>query len=94
MRFDLIIPYKLKDEIKKNHKIRWDAENKNWFIEVKNKGDLPEELTKYLEEWVDIEYDRKDEFKEKFTSLSWSPIQKKWRCSAEDFIKIEKYINE
>lgn len=86
MRFDLSIPYNLKDELKKEG-IKWDMKNKTWFIE---KDEIPEKLQKYVSMDIFVDFDEKDIYKQTFRSMSWNPLIKKWKVSKEDFEKIMK----
>lgn len=86
-RHNLAIEYSMKDKIKEKHPIKFDFEQKLWFYE----GDLPEDLMKYRQMSVDIKYDDRDEYKAKFKSLFWDRSEKSWKCSTEDFEKIEIY---
>ncbi len=69
-RYNLCIPYSEKDEVKKNHKIRFDPVKKLWFI-LSNEP-LPEDLNKYKQTYVDIAYEDKDLMKTRFKSLRYS----------------------
>ena len=88
-RYNLAISFFLKDKVKKSHPIEFDKELKTWYIECE--GELPEDLQKYREKFVDISYEDRNEYKAQFNSLRWDRIEKSWKCSAEEFDKIELY---
>lgn len=87
-RCDLCIPFAEKDEVKKNHKIRYDPEKKLWYILCN--AELPEDLKKYKKVYVDVAYDDKDIMKKKYQSLKFDFDEKSWYCSLEDFMKMGK----
>ena len=86
---NLAIPFSLKDEVKKSHPIKFDGGLKTWYIEYPDK--LPDDLVKYIETYVDVQYEEREEYKAKFKSLQWDGQAKSWKCSREDAEKIEAY---
>jgi len=62
----LLIPYELKDGLKKTYKIKWDAKQKLWYANKMEEG-----LNKYKIVPMDISYDDKDFFKTKLKSMKW-----------------------
>ena len=80
----LLVPFDLKDELKKEG-IKWDAEKKLWYC-LK----ITETLKPYVGFFVDVEYDEKDEMKEKYKSLKWNGALKSWLVLGEDFEKMKK----
>jgi hypothetical protein len=85
-RYNLCIPYALKDELKNSHKLKFDMDKKIWYI--LSNDDLPEDLKKYKQMFVDIDYDDKDIMKKKYKSLRFDFLEKSWYCSLEDFLKM------
>ena len=56
---------------------KWDPQLKKWYFE----GDkLKDELEQYEETVVDIAYEDKDEYKEKY-SIKWDAVNKNWITS-------------
>lgn len=88
-RYNLAISFFLKDMVKKSHPIEFDKELKTWFLEIDD--ELPEDLEKYREMFVDISYEERNEYKAQFNSLRWDRNEKSWKCSKEDFEKIDTY---
>ena len=88
-RHNLTIAYLLKDEIKQKHPIKFDGEARTWYINCQ--GNLPDDLVKYAETFVDVKYEEREEYKLKFDSLQWDKHAKSWKCSAEDADNIESY---
>ena len=62
----LLIPYELKDELKKTEKIFWNTDKKLWCCNKLTKG-----LKDYDLKFVDIDYTEKDEWKLKLKSMKW-----------------------
>ena len=83
----LLIPFELKDDLKKTYKIKWDAKLKLWFVDKMEEG-----LNKYKIVPMDIRYDDKDFYKSKLKSLKWDAAKRNWICSVEDSMKL-KNIN-
>lgn len=81
----LLVPFDLKDELKKTEKISWDADKKLWYC-LK----ITEALKRYVAFFVDVEYDEKDEMKAKYKSLRWNSSLKSWLVNEEDFQKMKK----
>ena len=79
----LSIPFELKDEIKKSHKIKWDAQKKSWYADKMEEG-----LKKYKTVSVDIPYDEKDQYKSIIKTMKWDASNKTWTCSLEDSLKV------
>lgn len=93
-RINLVIPFSLKNQVKEQHpKIRWDMNKKTWFYNNEN-NDMPEDLKKYTEMSVKIKYEDREEYKNLFNSLKWCQEEKTWKCSFDDFLKIQKYRGE
>ena len=59
---------------------------KNYGIVLK----LQKKLKPYVDFFVDVEYDEKDEMKEKYKSLRWNRTFKSWLVVEEDFEKMKK----
>eukprot|EP00960_Hanusia_phi_P043750 756227-Hanusia_phi.AAC.1 len=76
----LLVPFDERN-IAKEHKAKWDPEEKLWYC-LKT---IPKELEKYEMTYVDIPYDEKDEYKEKYKSLRWDKNAKSWICSLEEY---------
>ena len=55
----------------------WDKKLKRWFVNIDK---MTEDLEPYIEVDVDIPYELKDEYKEKY-SIRWNPIGKTWFTS-------------
>ena len=79
----LLVPFNLKDELKKEG-IKWDANKKLWYS-----LEITETLKPYVLFFVDVEYDEKDEMKEKYKSLKWNGTLKSWLVNGEDFEKMK-----
>ena len=77
----LLIPFELKDEIRKEFKIKWDSDKKIW----KYIGELPEGLVKYQMKYLDIPYEVKDEWKAKLKSMKWVATEKCWAVNFDDY---------
>lgn len=84
---NLCVPYALKDKVKEKHPIKWNTELKTWYYE----GELPKELDKYIETYVDIEYSEKDELKTMLPTLSFDKEKKQWRCGKKDADKLLRF---
>lgn len=80
----LLVPFDLKDELKKEG-IKWNNDKKLWYC-----IEITEKLKPYVCFFVDIEYDEKDEMKAKYKSLKWNGILKSWLVIKEDFEKMKK----
>jgi len=80
----LLVPFDLKDELKKEG-IKWDNEKKLWYC-----IETTETLKPYVAFVVDVEYDEKDEMKKKYKSLKWNSSFKSWLVLGEDFEKMKK----
>ena len=89
-RFDLAIPFILKDKFKKLG-AKWDMHNKLWYCE---KDELPKELEDYVIERVELEYDKKDIMKSKITSLFFYKKIKSWCVAKKDLEDFDKYYAE
>lgn len=64
-------------EMVKSFGAKWDAKVKKWYFE----GDeIKPELEQYLETDVDIAYEDKDEYKDKY-SIKWDSQNKNWYTS-------------
>jgi hypothetical protein len=85
---DLVIPFSMKDILKKNHPIKFDLNRKIWYIFCND--DLPEDLKKYKRMNVEIDYNDKEIMKKRFDSLRYDFNQQSWFCSLEDFEKMGK----
>ena len=85
MRFNLLVPFEKKEDVKKEFKIKWDMDNKIWYY-IGN--ELPEALEKYREMVVDVPYEDKDLFKKRFKSMRWNKDDKIWTMSKEEFLTI------
>jgi hypothetical protein len=83
MRYNLLIPFDKKDEVKKSFGIKWDNDKKTWYY-ICN-GELPEGLDKYTEMVVDVRYEDKDLFKKRFKTMRWNNIDKYWTMSKEEY---------
>ena len=84
-RIYLLVPFDLKDELKKTEKILWDTKKRLWYC-LK----ITETLKPYVAFFVDVEYDEKDEMKEKYKSLRWNRTFKSSLVVEEDFEKMKK----
>ncbi len=60
----LIVPYEIKDNLKKTEKILWDTDAKLWYCE-----EITDGLKDYEIRYIDIEYMDKEECKLKLKSL-------------------------
>lgn len=78
-RIYLLIPFNLKDELKKEG-IKWDVEKKLWYC-----IEITEKLKDYEIRYIDIEYMEKDFFKEKLKSMKWDKIERCWMVNNKDF---------
>ena len=76
----LIVPYEIKDNLKKTEKILWDTDMKMWYCE-----ELTEGLKDYEIRYIDIGYLDKDEWKLKLKSMKWDKIEKCWMVNNKDF---------
>ena len=85
MRYNLLIPFDKKDEVKKDFKIRWDTDKKIWYY-IGN--ELPIGLDKYEEMVVDVRYEDKDLFKKRFKTMRWNNHDKIWTMSREEYLTI------
>lgn len=85
MRYNLLIPFDKKDEVKKDFKIRWDTDKKIWYY-IGN--ELPKGLDKYEEMVVDVRYEDKDLFKKRFKTMRWNNLDKIWTMSREEYLTI------
>ena len=66
---------------------RWDKKIKKWFV---NSDKMTADLEPYMEVHIDIPYELKDAYKEKY-SIRWSPDEKSWITSKKisDMIEAE-----
>lgn len=85
MRYNLLVPFDKKEDLKTEFKIKWDAEKKIWYYMG---NQLPEGLEKYEEMVVDVSYDDKDLFKKRFKTMRWNKDNKVWTMSKEEFLTI------
>lgn len=79
----LLIPFELKEELKKNEKISWDSNRKLWFC-----NQLTDGLRKYELFMVDISFDDKDKLKTELKSMRWVSNEKIWAINREDYVKL------
>ena len=78
MKYFLYVNFFEKEQVKLLN-AKWDPQIKKWYFE----GDaLTPELQPYEETVVDIAYEDKDEYKEKF-SIKWDAVEYKWITSAK-----------
>ena len=76
MKYFLYVNF-FEKEMVKSFGAKWDAKVKKWYFE----GDsLKEELEQYEETIIDIAYEDKDEYKEKY-SIRWDSQNKNWYTS-------------
>jgi hypothetical protein len=68
---------------------RWDKKLKKWYVNI-NKMTL--DLEPYMEVYVDIPYDEKDRYKERY-SIRWDPIRKSWFTSQQISEEIDEVEN-
>jgi hypothetical protein len=87
-RIRLLFPYSENANVKKLG-ARWDTENKYWYYPSIN-GKLPEELEKYKLEYIQIDYDDKEYFKNDLKSMKWDKVKKLWMVNTEDYNKFLK----
>jgi hypothetical protein len=76
----LLIPFDKKDELKKLHKIRWDAEKKLWYSNKDN-----EDLKQYQIKKIVIPYESKDIMKERYKDIRFEKETKSWLISPNDY---------
>jgi hypothetical protein len=94
----LLIPFDKKDEIKKDHPIKWDVAKKLWYFDTitpyyskentEPRNGLPQELERYRIHSLSTEqvpYDEKDFVKKEFKSLVWNPLTTSWSMSEKDY---------
>ena len=65
----LLVPYEIKDTLKKTEKILWDTDAKMWYCEEITEGLKDNEIR-----YIDIEYMDKEEWKVKLKSMKWDKI--------------------
>ena len=65
---------------------RWDIERKKWFC-----SDITGDLHDFEEVEIDIPYDKKDEYKLKY-SMRWSPDVKSWITNRKIAREIENEV--
>ena len=93
----LLIPFDKKDEIKKDHPIKWVGAKKLWYFDTitpyYSKGNggprhgLPQDLEQYRIHSLSTEqvpYDEKDFVKTQFKSLVWNPFTTSWSMNEKD----------
>ena len=81
MSIPILIPFELKDEIKKTSNIVWNAEEKSWYC---NK--ITPELEDY--EIIPVAFDYKNDrevMRKNFKSLRYNPKSKLWEMNKKDF---------
>ena len=94
----LLIPFDKKDEIKKDHPIKWDVAKKLWYFDTitpyYSKGNggprngLPQDLEQYRIHSLSTEqvpYDEKDFVKKEFKSMVWNPLNSCWNMNEKDY---------
>lgn len=81
----LLIPFEKKDELKKLHKIKWDADLKLWYVPEYN-----ENLKSYTIKEIQVDYEDKDIMKSKYKSMRWNKADKFWTCSYDDYLNFVK----
>ena len=94
----LLIPFDKKDEIKKDHPIKWDVTKKLWYFDTLtpyySKGNteprngLPQDLEQYRIHSLSTEevpYDEKDFVKTQFKSMVWNPVTTSWSMNEKDY---------
>ena len=98
MKEYLLIPFDKKDEIKKDHPIKWDVAKKLWYFDTltpyysKGKTEpqngLPQGLEQYRIHSLSTEqvpYDEKDFVKTQFKSMVWNPLTTSWSMNEKDY---------
>ena len=76
----LLVPFEIKDNLKKTEKISWDKDEKLWYCETLTNG-----LEKYELKYINIEYKDKDLWKTKLKSMKWLKDEKIWGISVDDY---------
>lgn len=79
----LLFPYAERQEAKKLG-AKWNSVEKYWYYPSID-GDLPDDLLKYKSHDIHIEYDDKEFWKQKLSSIKWDANRKVWMVREEDY---------